>query len=172
MSCCLCGMRVPVMVVALPPYTSMARFICYGMMSCICLQVLSSARFFFFNDTATTEIYTLSLHDALPIYLSASADAIANGVALRTSGLLAQWQERLRHYPDELAKARIEDAALKWGGFAPAGLLTLLRPRERLALLGGMGCGASRGVRIGFAPKRVLPPALKRAAGSAATVTH
>src|SRR2546426_2197024 len=26
-----------------------------------------SVRFFFFNDTATTEIYTLSLHDALPI---------------------------------------------------------------------------------------------------------
>src|SRR3712207_7749063 len=28
--------------------------------------------FFFFNDTATTEIYTLSLHDALPISASAS----------------------------------------------------------------------------------------------------
>src|SRR5260370_42160910 len=28
----------------------------------------SSSTFFFFNDTATTEIYTLSLHDALPIY--------------------------------------------------------------------------------------------------------
>src|SRR2546430_3807827 len=28
----------------------------------------SSTFFFFFNDTATTEIYTLSLHDALPIY--------------------------------------------------------------------------------------------------------
>src|SRR2546429_2779206 len=27
--------------------------------------------FFFFNDTATTEIYTLSLHDALPIFLDA-----------------------------------------------------------------------------------------------------
>src|SRR2546422_4972029 len=27
-----------------------------------------SVLFFFFNDTATTEIYTLSLHDALPIY--------------------------------------------------------------------------------------------------------
>src|SRR2546429_3153662 len=27
--------------------------------------------FFFFNDTATTEIYTLSLHDALPIFLAA-----------------------------------------------------------------------------------------------------
>src|SRR2546430_13610214 len=28
--------------------------------------------FFFFNDTATTEIYTLSLHDALPIFLLSS----------------------------------------------------------------------------------------------------
>src|SRR2546427_751601 len=31
--------------------------------------------FFFFNDTATTEIYTLSLHDALPICCSATARA-------------------------------------------------------------------------------------------------
>src|SRR2546430_3042590 len=30
--------------------------------------LLSSSFFFFFNDTATTEIYTLSLHDALPIW--------------------------------------------------------------------------------------------------------
>src|SRR2546430_11086390 len=30
--------------------------------------------FFFFNDTATTEIYTLSLHDALPISPSRRAD--------------------------------------------------------------------------------------------------
>src|SRR3712207_9162047 len=32
--------------------------------------------FFFFNDTATTEIYTLSLHDALPIYIHAELDAL------------------------------------------------------------------------------------------------
>src|SRR6266700_8273158 len=32
--------------------------------------------FFFFNDTATTEIYTLSLHDALPIYLHAERGSI------------------------------------------------------------------------------------------------
>src|SRR2546425_4990369 len=32
---------------------------------------LCSFLFFFFNDTATTEIYTLSLHDALPIYRGA-----------------------------------------------------------------------------------------------------
>src|SRR3712207_8877451 len=31
--------------------------------------------FFFFNDTATTEIYTLSLHDALPICLRIGAGA-------------------------------------------------------------------------------------------------
>src|SRR5256885_8117462 len=30
-------------------------------------QLILSYFFFFFNDTATTEIYTLSLHDALPI---------------------------------------------------------------------------------------------------------
>src|SRR2546421_8434849 len=33
--------------------------------------------FFFFNDTATTEIYTLSLHDALPI--SSAARSTING---------------------------------------------------------------------------------------------
>src|SRR2546422_8483016 len=31
------------------------------------LFILPLSSFFFFNDTATTEIYTLSLHDALPI---------------------------------------------------------------------------------------------------------
>src|SRR5260221_8783070 len=31
------------------------------------MEINSFVAFFFFNDTATTEIYTLSLHDALPI---------------------------------------------------------------------------------------------------------
>ena len=31
-------------------------------------SILIFFNFFFFNDPATTEIYTLSLHDALPIY--------------------------------------------------------------------------------------------------------
>src|SRR5256886_4886343 len=37
--------------------------------------------FFFFNDTATTEIYTLSLHDALPIFMKAlgASAALING---------------------------------------------------------------------------------------------
>src|SRR5437773_8940208 len=38
------------------------------------LHILTSSFFFFFNDTATTEIYTLSLHDALPILGIASGD--------------------------------------------------------------------------------------------------
>src|SRR5437588_4610843 len=33
-------------------------------------SLFSSCFFFFFNDTATTEIYTLSLHDALPISMT------------------------------------------------------------------------------------------------------
>src|SRR5437899_12127484 len=36
--------------------------------------------FFFFSDTSTTEIYTLSLHDALPIYQDAVADACVHSV--------------------------------------------------------------------------------------------
>src|SRR6266540_6618993 len=36
-------------------------------MRCLVSVILASTFFFFFNDTATTEIYTLSLHDALPI---------------------------------------------------------------------------------------------------------
>src|SRR5256885_7375590 len=38
-------------------------------MSCIPSLSFICPLFFFFNDTATTEIYTLSLHDALPICL-------------------------------------------------------------------------------------------------------
>src|SRR2546430_56183 len=39
--------------------------------------ILSSVFFFFFNDTATTEIYTLPLHDALPISRRPGAGAPA-----------------------------------------------------------------------------------------------
>src|SRR3712207_9103652 len=37
--------------------------------------------FFFFNDTATTEIYTLSLHDALPIFPGVGPLAAAGAIA-------------------------------------------------------------------------------------------
>ena len=41
----------------------------YVLLFCVIIcRYLSFFFFFFFNDTATTEIYTLSLHDALPIF--------------------------------------------------------------------------------------------------------
>src|SRR2546426_6566786 len=46
---------------------------------------------FFFNDTATTEIYTLSLHDALPIYFSNTISYAANhSTQLRVSDYIAR----------------------------------------------------------------------------------
>src|SRR5260370_1129894 len=42
----------------------------HGIVDSVCYLILLiyTFFFFFFNDTATTEIYTLSLHDALPIF--------------------------------------------------------------------------------------------------------
>src|SRR5258707_8351658 len=48
--------------------------------------------FFFFNDTATTEIYTLSLHDALPISL-----ACAGGDLQAEDGIAAKLEEVVVH---------------------------------------------------------------------------
>jgi predicted nucleotidyltransferase len=95
---------------------------------------------------------------------SPTADALAHGVSLRTIGLLAAWQERLREYPPELAAARIEEAALPWGGFAAAGLLTLVRPGEALALTEWLVDGATRVLAIVFATNRVWQPTTKRVA--------
>src|SRR2546427_5696038 len=49
--------------------------------------------FFFFNDTATTEIYTLSLHDALPIYsipLEVGSVVASATFGLRCKGMSAR----------------------------------------------------------------------------------
>src|SRR2546430_5441109 len=61
-------------------------------------RLLSSSRrrqlvsfFFFFNDTATTEIYTLSLHDALPIF---AAEGLADA-------LVTQAHAQDRHGPGQ-----------------------------------------------------------------------
>src|SRR6266581_3508392 len=47
------------------------KHFCINKLTCILLltqHLIIIYFFFFFNETATTEIYTLSLHDALPIY--------------------------------------------------------------------------------------------------------
>src|SRR2546430_11065176 len=57
--------------------------------------------FFFFNDTATTEIYTLSLHDALPI-----SELIAAKLKMAMWSTLAAWLLVLVALP----------LALEWSG--------------------------------------------------------
>src|SRR5258706_4074881 len=56
---------------------------------------------FFFNDPATTEIYTLSLHDALPISLEhanpqGELHLIADNLSSHTSGPIQDWLGPLR----------------------------------------------------------------------------
>jgi hypothetical protein len=103
--------------------------------------------------------------------LSSTADAIVHGVPLRTIGLLARWQDRLASYPAELAAAQIERAALPWGGFAPAGVLTLLRPGDRLALVEWILDGAIGVLTIVFALNRVWRPTTKRLAARVAPLS-
>src|SRR2546427_8015653 len=59
---------------------------------------------FFFNDTATTEIYTLSLHDALPISPS-SASARERSPALWPLRRLPVLWDRSVPLPSELVRA-------------------------------------------------------------------
>src|SRR5260221_5064563 len=54
------------------------------------MSATSAFSLFFFNDTATTEIYTLSLHDALPISLFAALNTLDGTV-------IGMCQERHRH---------------------------------------------------------------------------
>src|SRR2546427_11427975 len=60
-----------------------------------------SCSFFFFNDTATTEIYTLSLHDALPISLLGRVAGAIRREATRGGGVDAVGGEAV----DQLSRA-------------------------------------------------------------------
>src|SRR5258705_1880152 len=51
---------------------------------------------FFFNDTATTEIYTLSLHDALPIYSDFVAGCIGGSAQPNASAQVLAGAERFQ----------------------------------------------------------------------------
>src|SRR3712207_8560250 len=74
----------------------------------------------FFNDTATTEIYTLSLHDALPISrvraLHGGAGAGRRGQGPRTRrvdrfvGVVAERDEPVAHHPVDRQSTRLNSS--------------------------------------------------------------
>src|SRR3712207_9473750 len=64
--------------------------------------------FFFFNDTSTTEIYTLSLHDALPISPSPVTPTTAATVTVWSATCSSRRRKPVRHggAPTRLTPAR------------------------------------------------------------------
>src|SRR2546427_13271639 len=64
-------------------------------MSLYVILLLSLFSFFFFNDTATTEIYTLSLHDALPICCQIGPGGAPLG-QIRKTAVIAEWHHLRR----------------------------------------------------------------------------
>jgi len=108
--------------------------------------------FFFFNDTATTEIYTLSLHDALPIW-PCTRHAAPTAVAARPTSepVLPLHARRLvarrgvaregrgaagAERPSGVAAATREDAAVR-------GVVERLQPRSRRHRRRDRGCCGS-----------------------------
>src|SRR2546430_11660243 len=66
--------------------------------SCVYTFSATTFSFFFFNDTATTEIYTLSLHDALPI---SGEIELSVAVGIRTGELEERPRRRMQHVRSE-----------------------------------------------------------------------
>src|SRR2546430_2887622 len=92
--------------------------------------------FFFFNDPATTEIYTLSLHDALPIYRGRVFGAVSalEGVTVLAGTLGAGYLSRLAGI--------IPVLAVQGGGYVVAGLAMLVWLKEEPGELETSSAGA------------------------------
>src|SRR6266850_3788640 len=87
------------------------------MLDWVYVVATESLLFFFFNDTATTEIYTLSLHDALPI--SAALSSSLKGCSCST-------------IPDARRERRSARRASRAGGASPLAASAPAAPRIRL----------------------------------------
>src|SRR3989449_10302464 len=125
---------------------------------------LQFSSFFFFNDTATTEIYTLSLHDALPILLTLEPGSTRRSPRTdRSTGARREQRPRGRRHragrPDPVAELRpgasreaaahgVRDVALRRAaqGAAPrAAQVRRARHGRRRGPRGGGQCGGGRG---------------------------
>src|SRR5208337_466228 len=89
------------------------------------LSSRASSSFFFFNDTATTEIYTLSLHDALPIALSLRRHPQFD---------LGFCLIRPQHETEPVAVDQLGGQLVDHTGLDTVGRVALLHPRPRAAL--------------------------------------
>src|SRR5258708_38733892 len=79
----MCMTKLPINQIASPFFQLCTFHSIWMIISCR----LKPPFFFFFNDTATTEIYTLSLHDALPISCQVSSGSASASLCLATPTL-------------------------------------------------------------------------------------
>src|SRR2546422_275437 len=93
-----------------------------------------SSSFFFFNDTATTEIYTLSLHDALPIY----------SITIRNNGSLPA-QLISRHWIITDGRNQVQEVR----GLGVIGAQPLLKPGESFEYTSGTAIATPVGTMRG-----------------------
>src|SRR6266702_8210116 len=75
-------------------------------------MILNCCFFFFFNDTAPTEIYTLSLHDALPIFAVLGLDLRADDRATLPDDVLTNNADGRRPIPRQSALNDLEVSVL------------------------------------------------------------
>src|SRR3712207_7357488 len=92
-------------------------------------MLLSNFVFFFFNDTATTEIYTLSLHDALPVLVASSSGGGSPRRAV--SGLDAQRVAMVNAVVERRGGVKLADADVF---AASVGGVRIAEPAADLAL--------------------------------------
>src|SRR2546430_17513915 len=87
--------------------------------------------FFFFNDTATTEIYTLSLHDALPIFRCGSCAAARSRYLTSICGCAARHRDtisRVRVRLAEFSPRMLESMCSSFTALSPIQFLPALKP--------------------------------------------
>src|SRR2546430_11040378 len=89
--------------------------------------------FFFFNDTATTEIYTLSLHDALPIFTRVPPVGMASrALTARLSSTCSSWPRSEEHTSELQSQSNLVCRLL------------LEKKKKEKVLSDAMGCSMSR----------------------------
>src|SRR3712207_7302524 len=94
---------------------------------------------FFFNDTATTEIYTLSLHDALPIFsLQRCEKARASARHPRNPAWSGYWRrrrcKRLRPSPPRLPRSEEHTSELQSRQYLVCRLLLEKKKKHNISL--------------------------------------